>query len=370
MYDCLPMYHTAGGVVATGAVLLNGGSVVIREKFSAREFWDDVVRYDCTLFQYIGELCRYLVNSPPQPERDARTGSGSPAATACGPTSGTSSRRASASRTSSSSTRATEGNVIDVQLRGQAGRGRPRAVVRRAPLPDRGGALRRRAASSRCATPTASAIDCDAGRARRGDRQDRQRSAKPGSRFEGYADAGRDREEDPARRVREGRRLVPHRRPDAQGRATAISISSTASATPSAGRARTSRPPKSPRRSAHSPASHEANVYGVAVPGPRRPRRHGGDRRPTASFDLAALHAHLAQQPARLRAAAVPAHPAARSTSPAPSSRRRSIWCAQGFDPARDARSDLFQRSAGARPSCGSTPALYAAASTSGEVRL
>src|SRR3954471_12153359 len=44
MYDCLPMYHTVGGLVATGSVLLNGGSVVIREKFSAREFWDDVVR--------------------------------------------------------------------------------------------------------------------------------------------------------------------------------------------------------------------------------------------------------------------------------------------------------------------------------------
>ena len=67
MYDCLPMYHTAGGLVATGALLRNGGSVVIREKFSAREFWDDVVRFDCTLFQYIGEFCRYLVNSPPSP---------------------------------------------------------------------------------------------------------------------------------------------------------------------------------------------------------------------------------------------------------------------------------------------------------------
>ena len=65
MYDCLPMYHTVGGLVATGALLLNGGSVVIREKFSGREFWDDVVRFDCTMFQYIGELCRYLVQSPP-----------------------------------------------------------------------------------------------------------------------------------------------------------------------------------------------------------------------------------------------------------------------------------------------------------------
>jgi fatty-acyl-CoA synthase len=67
MYDCLPMYHTAGGVVATGAVLLTGGAVAIREKFSAHEFWNDVVRFDCTLFQYIGELCRYLVHSPPNP---------------------------------------------------------------------------------------------------------------------------------------------------------------------------------------------------------------------------------------------------------------------------------------------------------------
>jgi len=71
MYDCLPMYHTAGGVLATGSLLIRGGSVVIRDKFSAREFWDDIVRWDCTLFQYIGELCRYLLNSPPHPKERA-----------------------------------------------------------------------------------------------------------------------------------------------------------------------------------------------------------------------------------------------------------------------------------------------------------
>jgi len=68
MYDCLPMYHTAGGLLATGSVLVSGGVVVIREKFSVREFWDDIVRWDCNLVQYIGELCRYLVNSPPHPK--------------------------------------------------------------------------------------------------------------------------------------------------------------------------------------------------------------------------------------------------------------------------------------------------------------
>ena len=61
MYDCLPMYHIVGGVQTTGAVLVGGGSVVIREKFSAREFWNDITRWNCTLFQYIGELCRYLL---------------------------------------------------------------------------------------------------------------------------------------------------------------------------------------------------------------------------------------------------------------------------------------------------------------------
>lgn len=67
IYDCLPIYHSVGGVVATGSLLMAGGSVVIAEKFSARRFWDDIVRYDCTLFQYIGELCRYLVQAPSAP---------------------------------------------------------------------------------------------------------------------------------------------------------------------------------------------------------------------------------------------------------------------------------------------------------------
>jgi len=71
MYDCLPMYHSVGGVVAPGALLVHGGSVVLREKFSAGAFWDDIRAFDCTLFQYIGELCRYLVNAPERPRERA-----------------------------------------------------------------------------------------------------------------------------------------------------------------------------------------------------------------------------------------------------------------------------------------------------------
>jgi fatty-acyl-CoA synthase len=66
MYDCLPLYHGVGGVVATGATLVGGGTVVIRARFSAAEFWRDVREQRCTLFQYIGELCRYLISAPAQ----------------------------------------------------------------------------------------------------------------------------------------------------------------------------------------------------------------------------------------------------------------------------------------------------------------
>ena len=65
LYNCLPMYHSIGGVVAIGAMLVRGGSVVIREKFSATRFWEDISRTESTIFQYIGELCRYLLLSGP-----------------------------------------------------------------------------------------------------------------------------------------------------------------------------------------------------------------------------------------------------------------------------------------------------------------
>jgi fatty-acyl-CoA synthase len=63
LYDCLPMYHSTGGVVAVGAMLARGAAVVIRERFSASSFWDDIIDERCTIFMYIGELCRYLTQS-------------------------------------------------------------------------------------------------------------------------------------------------------------------------------------------------------------------------------------------------------------------------------------------------------------------
>ncbi|HTR86667.1 MAG TPA: long-chain-acyl-CoA synthetase, partial [Reyranella sp.] len=63
LFDCLPLYHSVGGVVAVGSMLVAGGSVVIRERFSASRFWGDVAASGSTIIQYIGELCRYLAQS-------------------------------------------------------------------------------------------------------------------------------------------------------------------------------------------------------------------------------------------------------------------------------------------------------------------
>jgi fatty-acyl-CoA synthase len=65
MYLALPLYHSTGGICGVGVVLCVGGTCVIREKFSAREFFPDIMRHECTLFVYVGELCRYLLATPP-----------------------------------------------------------------------------------------------------------------------------------------------------------------------------------------------------------------------------------------------------------------------------------------------------------------
>jgi fatty-acyl-CoA synthase len=65
IYITLPLYHATGGLCGMGAALLNGGSVALKRRFSASQFWDDIVTDGCTQFVYIGELCRYLANHPP-----------------------------------------------------------------------------------------------------------------------------------------------------------------------------------------------------------------------------------------------------------------------------------------------------------------
>ncbi|MCL6262992.1 long-chain-acyl-CoA synthetase [Craterilacuibacter sp. RT1T] len=64
-YCFLPLYHGAGSMSLGSTALRCGAAIVIRRKFSVREFWRDVRKYRITVCQYIGEICRYLLNQPP-----------------------------------------------------------------------------------------------------------------------------------------------------------------------------------------------------------------------------------------------------------------------------------------------------------------
>jgi len=67
MMMVLPLYHATGGLCGVGCALMKGGAVIVRPKFSASKFWDDAVKYKATLFMYVGELCRFLLSAPPNP---------------------------------------------------------------------------------------------------------------------------------------------------------------------------------------------------------------------------------------------------------------------------------------------------------------
>jgi fatty-acyl-CoA synthase len=71
VYVPLPLYHGTGGICGVGIALNTGATLVLRRKFSASQFWDDVVDRECTVFSYIGELFRYLVAQDPHPKERA-----------------------------------------------------------------------------------------------------------------------------------------------------------------------------------------------------------------------------------------------------------------------------------------------------------
>uniref|UniRef100_A0A3Q3DK72 long-chain-fatty-acid--CoA ligase n=1 Tax=Hippocampus comes TaxID=109280 RepID=A0A3Q3DK72_HIPCM len=66
LYVSLPLYHSAGLAGVTGAIDL-GITVALKRKFSSSQFWDDCRKYNVTAIQYIGEIMRFLCNTPKKP---------------------------------------------------------------------------------------------------------------------------------------------------------------------------------------------------------------------------------------------------------------------------------------------------------------
>ncbi|RWS00420.1 long-chain fatty acid transport protein 4-like isoform X2, partial [Dinothrombium tinctorium] len=67
--DCDISKHDGNffGMYGVGSTLINGQTLVIRRKFSASNFWEECLKYKCTLAAYIGEVCSYLLDQPPKP---------------------------------------------------------------------------------------------------------------------------------------------------------------------------------------------------------------------------------------------------------------------------------------------------------------
>ena len=72
-YCFLPLYHGAAATSLGSTALWSGGAIVIRRRFSVREFWHDVRRYRVTFCQYVGEIIRYLLNQSPRPDDKQHT---------------------------------------------------------------------------------------------------------------------------------------------------------------------------------------------------------------------------------------------------------------------------------------------------------
>jgi fatty-acyl-CoA synthase len=65
LYNVLPLYHSNALLLGTGGCIMTRTPMAMRPAFSAKAFWDDVQRYNATAMLYIGELCRYLLNTAP-----------------------------------------------------------------------------------------------------------------------------------------------------------------------------------------------------------------------------------------------------------------------------------------------------------------
>ena len=68
VYITLPLFHSNAVHIGLASALRHGSAIALARRFSVRNFWNDVRKYNATCFNYIGELCRYLLNQPPHPD--------------------------------------------------------------------------------------------------------------------------------------------------------------------------------------------------------------------------------------------------------------------------------------------------------------
>ncbi|KAK6458281.1 uncharacterized protein RJT20DRAFT_126267 [Scheffersomyces xylosifermentans] len=66
----MPLYHSTAAMLGVCPTLLSGGTVSLSQKFSATSFWTQAKLTGATHIQYVGEVCRYLLNSKAHPDHN------------------------------------------------------------------------------------------------------------------------------------------------------------------------------------------------------------------------------------------------------------------------------------------------------------
>ncbi len=69
-YSVLPMYHTSGAQFGVGMGLLYGTKVVIREKFSARNFFKDCTKHRVTVSEEKSTKYKFMCLHIPLPLKE------------------------------------------------------------------------------------------------------------------------------------------------------------------------------------------------------------------------------------------------------------------------------------------------------------
>ncbi len=66
LYNALPLFHGNAQTLSTMPALISGARMVLAKRFSASRFWDDIRRYNCTEFNYIGGILAILLKADPK----------------------------------------------------------------------------------------------------------------------------------------------------------------------------------------------------------------------------------------------------------------------------------------------------------------
>jgi crotonobetaine/carnitine-CoA ligase len=67
-FTTLPLFHANAQMFTTMGSVSSGRPMVLREKFSASRFFDEIRQYGATVFNYIGAMLTILMKQPPRPD--------------------------------------------------------------------------------------------------------------------------------------------------------------------------------------------------------------------------------------------------------------------------------------------------------------